>query len=66
MSHFIYEGISFKFLVDWIYFLRRCKDTLTVNQMSSALHDHGVLKFATVMSEVSVRHLGLALDDVPE
>ena len=66
MSHFIYEGISFKFLVDWIYFLRRCKDTMTVNQISSALHDHGVLKFAAVMSEVSVRHLGLAIDDVPE
>ena len=66
MSHFIYEGISLKFLVDWIYFLRRCKDPLTVNQMSLDLHEHGLLKFAAVMSEVSVRHLGLELEDVPE
>lgn len=66
MSHFIYEGISFKFLVDWIYLLRKCKDPLTVNQMPLDLHEHGLLKFAAVMSEVSVRHLGLSQEDVPE
>ena len=64
MSHFIYEGISFKFLVDWIYFLRR--DHLTVNQGALALERHGLLKFAAVMSEVSVRHLGLNVEHVPE
>ena len=66
MSHFIYEGISFKFLVDWIFFLRRTKDPLTVNQMSSDLERHGLLKFAAAMSEVCVRHLGMDVDDVPE
>lgn len=64
MSHFIYEGISFKFLVDWIYFLRR--EHLTVNQGASALERHGLMKFAAVMSEVSVRYLGLDPDHVPE
>ena len=54
MSHFIYEGISFKFLVDWIFFLRRCKDPLTVNQIASDLREHGLMKFAAVMSEVCV------------
>ena len=66
MSHFIYEGISFKFLVDWIYFLRREKELLTTDQTASSLREHDLLKFAAVMSEVSVRHLGLSMDDVPE
>lgn len=68
MSHFIYEGISFKFLVDWVYFLRCCKGTLTVNQkvLASDMKRHDLMKFAAVMSEVSVKYLGLALEDVPE
>ena len=66
MSHFIYEGISFKFLVDWIFFLRNGIKHLTTDQMASSLRKHGLLKFAAVMSEVSVKHLGLAVEDVPE
>lgn len=68
MSHFIYEGISFKFLVDWILFLRKEREYLTVNQMllSYDLHRHGLMKFAAVLSEVSVRYLGLSIADVPE
>ena len=66
MSHFIYEGISFKFLVDWIYFLRREKDLLKDKRTAEDLQRHGLLKFAAVMSEVSVRHLGLDMEDVPE
>ena len=66
MSHFIYEGISFKFLVDWIYFLKKERELLTTDKISSSLRKHGLLKFAAVMSEVSVRHLGLPLEDVPE
>lgn len=68
MSHFIYEGISFKFLVDWVMFLRREKVYLTANKnvLASDLRRHGLMKFAAVMSEVSVRHLGLTLEDVPE
>lgn len=66
MSHFIYEGISFKFLVDWIYFLRKEKELLTTDQIATSLRKHGLMKFAAVMTEVSVRHLGLAIEDVPE
>lgn len=66
MSHFIYEGISFKFLVDWIYFLRKERELLATDQTADSLKKHGLLKFAAVMNEVSVRHLGLALEDVPE
>ena len=66
MSHFIYEGISFKFLVDWIFFLRNGIKHLTTDQMAASLNKHGLLKFAAVMSEVSVKHLGLAVEDVPE
>lgn len=66
MSHFVYEGISFKFLVDWVLFLRREKELSAGKQTAGDLRRHGLLKFAAVMSEVSVRHLGLALEDVPE
>lgn len=68
MSHFIYEGISFKFLVDWILFLRREKQYLVDNQsiLGSDLRKHGLMKFAAVMSEVAVKYLGLSLDEVPE
>ena len=66
LSHFIYEGISFKFLVDWIFFLRKEKDLLSSDETAESLRKHGVLKFAAVMSEVSVRHLGMSIEDVPE
>ena len=66
MSHFIYEGISFKFLVDWIFFLRKEKVLLSSEEVALSLRKHGLLKFAAVMSAVSVNHLGLAIDDVPE
>jgi hypothetical protein len=65
MSHFIYEGISFKFLVDWIFFLRNGIKHLPMDQMATSLNKHGLMKFAAVMSEVSVRHLGLAVEEVP-
>ena len=65
MSHFIYEGISFKFLVDWVLFLRCEKELLSGEQTAEDLRRHGLLKFAAVMSEVSVRHLGLSVEDVP-
>lgn len=66
MSHFIYEGISFKFLVDWIFFLRKEKELLSSEEIAVALRSHRLLKFAAVMSEVCVRELGLGVDDVPE
>ena len=66
MSHFIYEGISFKFLVDWVLFMRAEKELLTMDQkVMDSMREHGVLKFAAVMSKVAVEHLGLSIDDVP-
>ena len=66
MSHFIYEGISFKFLVDWVLFLRRERELLTSDKAAASLREHGVLKFAAVMSRVAVEHLGMQLEEVPE
>ena len=66
LSHFIYEGRSFKFLVDWVLFLRREKSLVTGQQTAEDLRRHGLLKFAAVMSKVSVDHLGLSMEDVPE
>lgn len=65
LSHFIYEGISFKFLVDWIYFMRKERELLTTDQTAASLRKHRLMKFAAVMSEVCVRHLGLAPEEVP-
>lgn len=66
MSHFIYEGISFKFLVDWICFLRTERNLLSTDQTAESLREHGLLKFSAVMSKVCVDHLGLDIRDVPE
>jgi len=66
MSHFIYEGISFKFLVDWILFLRKESGLMCSDQAMQSLKKHGLMKFAAVMTDVSVRHLGLSLCEVPE
>ena len=66
MSHFIYEGISFKFLVDWILFIVKERELLNSLQTAESLQKHSLLKFAAVMSEVSVRHLGLPMDYLPE
>ena len=52
--------------MDWILFLRKDKDYLTTDQnVAGLLHRHGLMKFAAVMSEVSVKYLGLDMDDVP-
>lgn len=66
MSHFIYEGISFKFLVDWILFFRKEKEAIYSEQMKESLDKHRLLKFAGVMTSVSVHHLGLSETEVPE
>ena len=66
MSHFIYEGISFKFLVDWILVLRNEKELLTTDQMASSLKKHNLTKFAAMMSLFSVHNLGLGMNEVPE
>lgn len=66
MSHFIYEGISFKFLVDWILFITKERELLNSTRTAESLHKHSLMKFAAVLSEVSVRHLGLPTEYLPE
>ena len=66
MSHFIYEGISLKFLVDWIYFFQKEIAFLDSDKIGDSLREHQLLKFAAVMTEVSVRYLGLNYEIVPE
>ena len=65
MSHFIYEGISFKFIVDWVCFLKMEGDLLAYDKTRESLTEHGLLKFAAMMSYVSVHHLGMSRIDVP-
>ena len=66
LSHFIYEGISFRFLIDWILFLRRNRDRLNTEQTAEDLNRHMLMKFAAVMTAVCVRYLGLSSADVPD
>lgn len=54
MSHFIYEGISLKFLTDWIYFLRAEKALMGSEEMRKSIERHGLMKFAGVMTRVCV------------
>lgn len=66
LSHFIYEGISFKFLVDWVLFLRAEREVMASEWIKEALNRHRLLRFAAAMTSVSFRYMGLSRDDVPE
>ena len=65
LSHFIYEGISFKFLTDWIYFLCGEKEAMSSDEVKERIERHGLMKFAGVLTSVSIHHLGLAEENVP-
>ena len=65
LSHFIYEGISFKFLTDWALFLKGERDVMASYEMKDHLERHSLLKFAAAMTVVAVRYMGLSADYVP-
>jgi hypothetical protein len=65
LSHFIYEGISFKFLTDWALFLKGERDVMASYEMKDHLERHCLLKFAAAMTVVAVRYMGLSADYVP-
>lgn len=65
LSHFIYEGISLKFLTDWIYFLRAEKEVMGSDEMKRSLERHGLTKFAGVMTKVSVKYLAYPEEWLP-
>lgn len=65
LSHFIYEGVTLKFLTDWIMFLKSEHDVIASEGMQEKLHVHGLIKFAGLLTRVSIDHLGLAEDHLP-
>ena len=65
LSHFIYEGVSLKFLTDWIYFLRAEKNVMGTEEMRQSLERHGLMKFAGVMTKVSVKYLAYPEEWLP-
>lgn len=65
LSHFIYEGISLKFLTDWIYFLRAEKTVMGTEEMRQSLERHGLMKFAGVMTKVAVDYMSCPEEWLP-
>lgn len=66
LSHFIYEGISFKFLVDWILLIRAETETINSQLIADMIRQHNLVKFAAMMTRVAVDLLGLRENEVPE
>ena len=66
LSHFIYEGISFKFLVDWILLIRAETETINSPSIADMIRQHNLEKFAAMMTRVAVDYLGLREGEVPE
>lgn len=66
LSHFIYEGISFKFLTDWVYFLRAEREAMSSDEMREHLKKHGLIKFAGMMTMVSMMFLGYPPEWLPK
>ncbi len=65
LSHFIYEGVTLKFLTDWILFLKSEREVMNTERMEEMLHAHGLIKYAGLLTRVSIDHLGLTEDNLP-
>lgn len=65
LSHFIYEGVTLKFLTDWILFLKSEREVMNSERMEEMLQAHGLIKYAGLLTRVSIDHLGLTEEFLP-
>lgn len=65
LSHFIYEGISLKFIVDWFFFLRKEKSVVGSEKVRCLILKHNLMDFASVMTLICVKYLGLGMHEIP-
>ncbi len=65
LSHFLYEKLSLKFLVDWCLMLKGRKE-ISLDVLDEKLKEFGLMRFAAAMTALCVEKLGLQEDYVPK
>lgn len=65
LSHFLTEGISLRHLCDWALFLAREGERVDWVAFREVAAAHGLLRFAEILSDLSVRYLGVARNPLP-
>ena len=65
LLHFLTEGISLRHLCDWALFVDRQGEQVDWPEFRRVAAEHGLLRFAEVMTRLAVRYLGLRSDLFP-
>ena len=65
LSHFLYEKLSLKFLVDWCVMLKG-RNELADDILDQKLNEFGLMHFAATMTALCVDRLGLQEEFVPK
>jgi len=58
LSHFLYEKLSLKFLVDWCWMLKG-RNEIRLDILDEKLEEYGLMHFAAAMTALCVQRLGL-------
>lgn len=58
LSHFLYEKLSLRFLVDWCLMLKERKE-ITLDVLDEKLKEFGLMRFAATMTALCIERLGL-------
>ena len=65
LSHFLTEGISLRHLCDWAVFIEREGAQVDWAAFREIAAEHRLLRFAEILSDLSVRYLGVARNPLP-
>lgn len=65
LSHFLVEGISLRHLCDWAVFIDREGARVDWTAFREVAAEQGLLRFAEILSDLSVRYLGVARNPLP-
>ena len=60
--HFIYEGIALRHVLDWLFFLKAEQDNVQWSKVIPLMRRIKMDAFAGVMTQMSVKYLGLTLN----
>jgi len=63
-AHFIYEHISVRFLLDWYYLLKNCKQIDEV-ELETCLREFGLTRIAGYVTAMCIKRLGMKEDIIP-
>lgn len=65
LSHFLYEKLSLRFLVDWCMMLKGRKE-IALDVLDEKLKEFCLMRFTAVMTVICIERLGLSEEYVPQ